>query len=78
MATNDATPSRLVDELAEDLVVAIREFSERHPDTEPRRIRRALRLVERGMQGRRLRHLGSAVALLVALLSGVAVGLALR
>lgn len=81
MAANESIPGTrdpLVEELAEDITVAIREFTERHPDTPSGRIGRALRLVEWQAEGQWLHRLGWAVALLAALLSGVVAGLALR
>ena len=80
MTPNDAshgTRTRLVDELDEDLVVAIREFTERHPAAEPSEVRRALRMVERRTDGWRPR-LGWVLALLGAFGSGVGLGLMLR
>jgi hypothetical protein len=38
--------SERIDELSEDIDVAIREFLERHPRTNPEQIRRAMRVVE--------------------------------
>jgi len=63
-----------VEELGEDLVVAIREFSERHPGTEPREIRQALHLVASQTPGGRPRF-GSPLTTLVAFGAGLVVGL---
>lgn len=74
----DPAPSgrpRLVDELNEDLDVAIREFSDRHPSTSARRVRQALRLVERGLPGRRTRRVAAFFAMLAAFGVGVVLGL---
>jgi len=66
---------RLVDELSEDLDVAIREFLERHPCTSARRIRQAIRLLERGTLGGRTRRVAASLALLAAFGLGVVLGL---
>ncbi len=67
---------RLVNELTEDLDVAIREFLERHPSTSTGRVRQAIRRVERGLHGGRIRRVAAVVAMLVAFAMGVALGLA--
>jgi hypothetical protein len=65
--------SERVDELSEDIDVAIREFLERHPRTNPEQIRRAMRVVGRDACGadRRTRR---AFALAMAFLLGVGLG----
>jgi len=72
------TPDRLVTELSEDIAVAIREFTERYPDMPSRWIGRALRQVERRMEGGWLPRLRPPLALLAALVAGIVLGLALR
>ena len=75
----DLAPPRqasLVDELHEDLDVAIREFLERHPSTSNSRVRKAIRLVERGLPGGRARGEGAIIALF-ALLTAFGVGVVL-
>lgn len=67
----------VVDELSEDLDVAIREFLERHPHTSRRRIRQAIRLVERQAIAGPLHRVTPAVALLAAFAAGMAFGLTL-
>lgn len=79
-AANDSTRSRrprLVDELSEDLDVAIREFLERNPRASARRIRQAIRLVERRTDGGPLRRVAAALVVLAAFAIGVALGLLL-
>jgi hypothetical protein len=66
---------RLVDDLHEDLDVAIREFLERHPSTGARRIHQGIRLAERGLPGGRTRRVAALLALLAAFGAGVALGL---
>lgn len=67
---------REVEELREDLDVAIQEFLERHPQTSPRRIREAMRLAERSACSRD-RRMVFGLALLAAFVVGVALGLGL-
>jgi hypothetical protein len=64
-----------VDELSEDIDVAILEFVERHPDTGPRRIRQAMRLLERRSDNRR--RVASALSLLGAFVGGMSLALVL-
>jgi hypothetical protein len=66
---------RLVNELTEDLDVAIREFLERHPSTSTRRVRQAIQRVERGLHGGGTRRVAALVAMLVAFALGVVLGL---
>jgi len=79
-AVRNAAPggrNRLVDELAEDIDVAIREFLERYPGTSPSGVRQAIRLVERRTYGGRVRPARRALAILALLGSGVILGLLL-
>jgi hypothetical protein len=69
--------SNPVEELSEDLDVAIGEFLERHPRTSPRRIRQAIQLVERRADGGLVRRVAPGLALLAALVVGVVLGLIL-
>ncbi len=66
-----------VDELREDLDVAIEEFLERHPRTSPRRVRTALRKTERSAGGSRDGRLARALALLAAFAVGLGLGVML-
>jgi len=70
-------PSLPVDELCEDIDVAIREFLERYPQTDRRRIRQAIRRVERSADGGSMRWLAAVLSLLAAVAVGLALGLAL-
>jgi hypothetical protein len=65
--------SERVEELCEDIDVAIQEFLERHPRTNPQQIRRAMRVVGRDACGadRRGRRV---LALAMAFLLGVGLG----
>lgn len=77
----EMTPSgepRLVDELSEDLDVAIREFLERHPSTSTRQVRRAILRMERGLHGSRTRRVAALFAMLVVFGVGVVLGFLLR
>jgi len=76
---NDSSADRnqLVGELSEDLAVAIQEFVERHPHSEPRRIRRALRLVERQL-GVGWPRVGPMLRLAAAFVAGWVTGALLR
>lgn len=66
-------PSERVEELSEDIDVAIREFLERHPHTRARQIQRAMLVAGRGACGpdRRARR---ALALVLAFLVGAGFG----
>jgi ribosomal 50S subunit-associated protein YjgA (DUF615 family) len=75
-ATPAGAPS-LVDELSEDLDVAIREFLERNPETSRRRIRQAIRAMEQRERGGPFRRLHPALALLAVFTVGVTLGLML-
>jgi len=68
---------RLVDELSEDLDVAVREFLERHPSTSTRRVRQAVHRMERGFHGGRARLVVAFLAMLVACAVGVVLGLSI-
>ena len=67
-----------VDELREDLDVAIQEYLERHPNTPARHIRQALRLTERSAVGARDPRTILGLVLLTAFVGGLALGLLLR
>jgi len=68
---------QLVDELSEDLDVAVREFLERHPGTSPNRIRTAMRLAERRTRGGRLQRVAPVLALITAFVIGLMFGFVL-
>lgn len=68
--------SRQVDELSEDLEVAIREFLERNPDTSSRSIRQALSRVEWCADNETMRRAARVLALLAAFAVGLSLGLA--
>jgi hypothetical protein len=65
----------LVDELSEDLDVAIREFLERNPRTGSPAIRKAIRLAGRRADGGALRRAAPFFAVLAALVLGFVLGL---
>lgn len=69
--------NHVVDELSEDLDVAIREFLERYPGTSPQRIRTAMRLAERRNDGGRFGRAAPAIALIAVFVVGIALGLML-
>lgn len=69
--------NHLVDELSEDLDVAIREFLDRHPGTSPHRIHKALEMMERRTGSGRIRRLVPLLALLAAFTVGLTLGLLL-
>jgi len=65
----------LVEDLHEDLDVAIREFLDRHPCAGTRRVRQAIRIVERGLPGGRVRRLAALLAQLAVFVAGLVLGL---
>ncbi len=67
--------SERIEELSEDIDVAIREFLERHPHTNPQQIRRAVQCVGRDACGAD-RRAPRVLALVIALLLGVGLGAA--
>jgi hypothetical protein len=68
--------SERIEELSEDIDVAIREFLERHPHTNPHQIRRAMLVVGRDACGAG-RRAPRVLGLVIAFLLGVGLGAAI-